>query len=75
MQVYRNMVPRIPSSDIIRPDSDASISILPSIGKSMDDILGPLSDLSEGQITLRHVSGPGHRSGVIEMPLIAVWSW
>ena len=51
------MVPRIPSSDIIRPDSDASISILPSIGKSMDDILGPLSDLSEGQIALGDCMG------------------
>lgn len=51
--MYRNSQPRNPVSDIIRPDSGASISIGSSKGgRSTEDLLGPIeSDLgldSEG---------------------------
>ena len=47
-QLFKNAVPRNPSSDIIRPDSGASITIIPSLRKSVEDFLGPLSD-SDGE--------------------------
>ena len=47
MQAYRASQPRNPISDIIRPDSGASISIGSSKGgRSTEDLLGPIgSDL------------------------------
>ena len=57
LKVYKQAGPSQPVSDIIRPNSSASVSVTPSPvgppgGKRVEDIFGPLGDGSGGGSTL-----------------------